>query len=117
MQHHIEITSEKIAIIRLGGDLDHHAARHIREDISQAIYSGYVQDIIWNLEGLQFMDSAGVGLILGRMRDLQVNNGRTLIIKPSSTMEKIFQFSGLGKYIWQDTEQEAIQSLGGILHG
>ena len=42
------------------------------------------------------MDSAGIGLILGRMRDLAPTEGETLILNPSSTMEKIFNFSGLG---------------------
>ena len=41
------------------------------------------------------MDSAGIGLILGRMRDLAPTEGETLILNPSSTMEKIFNFSGL----------------------
>lgn len=117
MQPQIEVIAEGIAIIRLRGDLDHHVASHIREDISQAIYSGLVRDIIWNLQELQFMDSSGIGLILGRMRDLLPVNGQTLIVNPSPTMQKIFTFSGLSNNIWIGSEDDAIQSLGGILNG
>ncbi|KOO49186.1 STAS domain-containing protein [Viridibacillus arvi] len=117
MQQLIQLTVDGIAVIRLQGDLDHHAANRIREDISQAIYQGSVHAIVWNLGDLQFMDSAGIGLILGRMRDLAPINGQTVILNPSATMQKIFQFSGLSKYIWQGTEDEVIRTLGGILNG
>lgn len=62
------------------------------------------------------MDSAGIGLILGRMRDLVPSNGETLILNPTSTMEKIFNFSGLGSNIRHCTIDKAIGEIGGVLH-
>ena len=91
----IEIIDNGILIATLHGELDNHEANRIRSHISSSIYSGQVRAIIWNLSGLGFMDSAGIGLILGRMRDLAPLEGETLILNPSTTMEKIFTFSGL----------------------
>ena len=77
----------------------------IRDEISQSLYRGTLRAIIWNLQDLVFMDSAGIGLILGRMRDLVPVNGQTVILNPSETMKKIFSFSGLSSYIWNVRKQ------------
>ncbi|CAM3060175.1 anti-sigma factor antagonist [Filibacter tadaridae] len=112
----IEIIDNGILIATLRGELDNHEANRIRTHISSSIFSGQVRSVIWNLEGLGFMDSAGIGLILGRMRDLVPVDGETLILNPSSTMEKIFNFSGLGSNIRRCTVDQAIGEIGGVLH-
>lgn len=105
-----------IVLITLAGELDNHQANQIREEVSAAIFTGNARAIIWDLFQLGFMDSAGIGLILGRMRDLSPVNGETLILNPSPTMEKIFQFSGLGGTIRNCTVEEAIDEIGGVVH-
>ena len=66
----IEIIGNGILIATLRGELDNHGANRIRTHISSSIFTGQVRAIIWDLTDLGFMDSAGIGLILGRMRDL-----------------------------------------------
>ena len=112
----IEIIDNGILIATLRGELDNHKANQIRSDISSSIFSGQVRAVIWDLEGLGFMDSAGIGLILGRMRDLSPIGGETLILNPSPTMNKIFGFSGLGENIRHCTIEEAIGEIGGVVH-
>lgn len=112
----IEVTNNGILIATLHGELDNHEAKQIRSDISSSIFTGRVRAVIWNLEGLGFMDSAGIGLILGRMRDLAPLGGETLILNPSVTMEKIFGFSGLGENIRHCTVEKAIGEIGGVVH-
>ena len=112
----IEIIDNGILIATLRGELDNHKANQIRSNISASIFTGQVRAIIWDLEGLGFMDSAGIGLILGRMRDLSPTGGETLILNPSPTMNKIFGFSGLGKNIRHCTIEEAIGEIGGVVH-
>ena len=89
----------------------------IRTQISNTILQGKLNTVIWNLERLNFMDSSGVGLILGRMRELSTVNGQTIILNPSNTMKKIFQFSGLGSYLMEGTEADAILHARGIVNG
>ncbi|EGQ27511.1 stage II sporulation protein AA (anti-sigma F factor antagonist) [Sporosarcina newyorkensis 2681] len=105
-----------IVLITLAGELDNHEANQIRTEVSTAIFTGKTRAIIWDLYKLGFMDSAGIGLILGRMRDLAPVNGETLILNPSPTMEKIFQFSGLSAVIRKCTVEEAIDEIGGVVH-
>lgn len=117
MNYNLQLHRETILVITLYGELGHHEIEKVRANISQTILSGQVRFVIWNMEHVQFMDSAGIGLILGRMRELRAVNGQTLILNPSDTMRKVFQFAGLGSFVRQLSEQEAILQVGGIVHG
>ncbi len=88
MNYEINMHLNTIAVIRLYGELDHHATEKIRDQISRTILQGSLKTIIWNLEKLNFMDSSGIGLILGRMRELRAVNGQTIILNPSQYDEK-----------------------------
>lgn len=105
-----------VMVVRLRGELDHHATERIRTTISTEILRGQLKYLIWNFEMLQFMDSAGIGLVLGRMRELEAVSGHTVLLNPSPTMRKIFQFSGLASFIVSGSEIEAVQQVRGILH-
>lgn len=107
----------KIGVIHLFGELDHHATEKIRNQLSTAIIHGELQTLIWNMQNVAFMDSSAIGLILGRFKELRTMNGKVLIINPNATMEKIFQFSGLMPFIYKGTEQEALQFVGGNVYG
>jgi len=117
MHFQLEMVTRETVVIRLFGELDHHAVEQIRAKISAAIFQGTVTTIIWNLEGLSFMDSSGVGLVLGRMRELEAVAGRTILLNPSPTMRKVFQFSGLGPWMMDATEEQAIDRVRGIVNG
>ncbi|SOB94153.1 SpoIIAA-like anti-anti-sigma regulatory factor [Ureibacillus xyleni] len=117
MNYEMDMQLNDIAVIRLYGELDHHEAEKIRSHISKTILQGNLNTIIWNLERLNFMDSSGIGLILGRMRELSAVNGQTIILNPSNTMKKIFQFSGLASYMMDGTEADAILHARGIVNG
>lgn len=107
---------DSIVVVTLAGELDNLEANRIRSTITSSIFNGKVKGIVWDLSRLGFMDSAGIGLILGRMRDLAPFNGETLILNPSPTMEKIFNFSGLGSNIRHGSVDSVIGEIGGVLH-
>jgi len=108
---------DEVMIVTMYGELDTHEAMKIRQDISTTILRGDVKTLIWNLDYLQFMDSTGVGLILGRMRELYAVEGQTILLNPSPTMEKIFGYSGLGSFVVHGTEETAILQARGIVNG
>ena len=85
-----------IVLITLAGELDNHEANQIREEVSTAIFTGKTRAIVWDLYQLGFMDSAGIGLILGRMRDLvPVRRRNTYIESISDNAENIPDFQVL----------------------
>jgi len=112
----LSITPEGIIVVTLRGELGNHEANRIRTQISSEIFGGTAHAIIWDLTHLSFMDSSGIGLVLGRMRDLAPQQGETLILNPSPTMEKIFQFSGLGSVVRRGSIENAIGEIGGVYH-
>lgn len=107
----------RIGIVTLFGELDHHGTEAIRKKLVNAIMQGELQTIIWNFEHLSFMDSSGIGLVLGRLKELRAVDGRILIVNLNPTMKKIFEISGLAPFIFNGTEVEALHFAGGRLYG
>jgi stage II sporulation protein AA (anti-sigma F factor antagonist) len=117
MNFNLTFHPNDVLVIHLYGELDHHETEKMRATISKAIFQGNVKWLIWNLEQLQFMDSSGIGLVLGRMRELRAVDGQTILLNPSPTMQKIFQFSGLGHCIRTGSESDVILQARGIVNG
>lgn len=83
----------------LYGDLDHHAAREMRAELDEVISRSRPELLILDLENVGFMDSSGVGLILGRTRSLRAVGGELLIKNARSEIEAVIKLSGLGNLI------------------
>lgn len=79
LQVHFEWKEKSILVVRLSGELDHHTADQVREQVSQAIEEKQVRHLILNLENLSFMDSSGLGVILGRYKQMKQANGEMII--------------------------------------
>lgn len=108
MNFNLTMYPNDVLIVQLFGELDHHETEKVRTHISKAILQGNVKLLVWNLEHLHFMDSSGIGLVLGRMRELRAVDGQTILLNPSKTMQKIFQYSGMGNLIQFASEQQVI---------
>lgn len=100
-------------IIRLEGELDHHTSEMVREKIETELNKGIVNNLLFNLENLSFMDSSGLGMMLGRYKKISQYNGKMSICCIQPNVYKIFQLSGMFKILpMYDSEKEAIESLG-----
>ena len=58
----------------LDGEIDHHCARSLREEIDQAILDYEPHQLRLDFEKVTFMDSSGIGLILGRCQQMQARS-------------------------------------------
>ncbi len=85
-------------IIGLNADLDHHVADEIRQVVDALMEERRTKNIIFNFEKVNFMDSSGIGLIMGRYKKLR-GRGRICILKPCKSVERILQISGLHKLV------------------
>ena len=111
------VVHDEIVIIRLSGELDHYVVEKIRPQVSLLIIQGIVEHIIWSFDNVLFMDSAGIGFILGRAKEMNVLDRKMTILNPSRTIAKILSLSGLGEYIYYMSEEEALQQARGIVYG
>ena len=90
----IEIMPEVITV-RLAGDIDHHTAAPIRERIDKEIIKHEPSLLILDFSGVDFMDSSGIGLVMGRYRLLRDNDAKIHIVNPPRHIEKVMRLAGL----------------------
>lgn len=88
-----------ILVVKLTGELDHHSAESTRKRIDKAIMENNSKNIIMDLKDLSFMDSSGIGLIMGRYKNISEKNGELLVISDNPYVDRILKMSGLLKII------------------
>ena len=98
----MEINLEKIQntlIIKLIGEIDHHSAANIRAAVDKELEFSSVKNIVFDLDGVTFMDSSGIGMIIGRYKQAQARGGKTLIVRAKPQVDKLLELSGIKKII------------------
>ncbi|GIP20175.1 MULTISPECIES: anti-sigma F factor antagonist [Paenibacillus] len=98
MNLHLEMEQRRdTLIVRLQGELDHHTADSVRLQLDEEIARGRCKDLIFSLKSLQFMDSSGLGVILGRYKLIKQKGGRMAICDVNPPVYRLFEMSGLFK--------------------
>lgn len=89
------------------GELDHHAAAEVRQKIDTAVLSCRPQRLTIDLTRLTFMDSSGIGLIMGRYRLMCSLDGAVCIQGANPRMERMIRLAGLDKLpIWEERKND-----------
>lgn len=92
----IEIIYEKHVLkIKIRGDIDHHSAKGIRDKIDNEIFSKKPSMVVLDLSVVEFMDSSGLGLIMGRYANSKEIGANFLIYKPCKKVKKILELAGV----------------------
>lgn len=90
-----EIRSRRL-IIHMKEDLDHHNAIAIREYADKLLISKGIQHVIFDFSSVKFMDSSGIGVIVGRYKKLKlVGGGCVAVCGVRDSIKRIFLMSGL----------------------
>lgn len=101
--------SGKVLVAELFGELDHHAAAEVREDIDRAVENYAASYLVFDFGKLRYMDSSGIGMVLGRYRKLQEADGKMAIVSCSALVRNILNMAGIFSVIdYMDTKEEAI---------
>ncbi|MFC4617869.1 anti-sigma F factor antagonist [Camelliibacillus cellulosilyticus] len=112
LQVDLEI-KHQVLCIRLEGELDHHTADELRAKVNDAFSRQTIRHILLNLEKLAFMDSSGLGVILGRYKQITSLGGEMVVCAISPSVKRLFELSGLFKIIrLEEDETYALQTLG-----
>lgn len=86
-------------LLRLEGELDMHTAASLRQAIDNEIEKRGIRTVILNLQDVQFVDSSGLGVLLGRYKKLLPLGGKLKITNVPPHIYKIMELSGLPKII------------------
>ncbi len=82
-------------VLYFSGELDEHSAKPAREKLDELIDSLYIESAIYELSALDFTDSTGIGLMLGRYKRLKGKGATVYIKNPKPNVEKVLVTSGL----------------------
>ena len=98
---------ENCLTIFLPRELDHHNAEKIKKKSDRLIEKHHIRCVIFDFEETNFMDSSGIGVIMGRYRTVYLLEGEVWAINANERMKKILTMSGVTKII-QIYEEEKI---------
>lgn len=96
----VTLLGEKRALlVKVEGELDHHIAEKIKGLVDDKLRSTNAVNVIFDFSGLSFMDSSGLGVIMGRYKKVRTLGGRVVVFGVNAGVLRIMEMSGLSKII------------------
>ncbi len=86
-------------IVSVYGEVDHHTSETIRDKIEKEFTASGCKNIIFDFENVNFMDSSGIGMVIGRYKFIELSGGKVAVVKANENIDRIFSISGLYKII------------------
>lgn len=81
--------------IRIPEELDHHYSRDLRQDTDALIHKYHVQTLVFDFSSTVFMDSSGIGILLGRYKKMKSLGGDVYLQNVGKRVEKILNMAGM----------------------
>lgn len=89
-----EVNGETL-IVHLPEELDHHTVEIIRKGTDQLFCSKRIRDVVFDYKNTYFMDSSGIGLVMGRYREVRYLKGDIYITCVNGKVSRFLEISGL----------------------
>ena len=86
-------------VVRVGGEIDHHSAVAVRVGIDEKISAERPGRVLLELSRVDFMDSSGLGLIMGRYALMQKCGGELVLYHPSPSVLRMVRLAGMERMI------------------
>lgn len=86
-----------VTLALLSGDLDHHTARLMRSEIDREISERHPIRLIIDFSAVTFMDSSGIGLIMGRYKLMSEQGGEIIVARPPAYIKKVLRLAGVDR--------------------
>ena len=106
-------TNGEVLIVRLNDELDHHSAAQIREQVDNIVMQGSIRKIVFDFSNVGFMDSSGIGIIMGTFKLMQAIGGEVTAFGFSSQLDKLITMSGIKKIVKIFSEEKDAVKWGG----
>lgn len=89
--------ADEIMTAYLGGEIDHHSAKSIREEIDDTAQRARPDMLVLDFREVSFMDSSGIGLVMGRYSLMQELGGELKVVNLSGHIKKVMKLAGLDR--------------------
>ena len=86
-------------IVHLIGELDHHSAQEVRHKIDDIIDKDGIENLVLDFSSVTFMDSSGIGVVIGRYKRMSSKNGQIAITSINNSIKRVFELSGIFRII------------------
>lgn len=93
------LEKDKTLLVEITEEIDHHTTDKIRRKIDDDITRYMPRKVIFDFDKVSFMDSAGIGMIIGRYKMVNMLGGTTQMKNVKKSIRKIFEMSGVVKII------------------
>ncbi|MCX4343927.1 MAG: anti-sigma factor antagonist [Kineothrix sp.] len=86
-------------MVRMPEEIDHHKSSYISENADRFIVQEKVDHVVFDFENTKFMDSSGIGIILGRYKKIACFGGKVFAINADNRIRHLLMISGLHKIV------------------
>ena len=93
------VKQDKQLIVEITEEIDHHVVEKIRRKVDDEITRHMPRKTVFDFDRVSFMDSAGIGMIIGRYKMMKLIGGETEIVNISPNVKRILEMSGINKII------------------
>lgn len=90
-------SADGIMRAKLKGEIDHHLAGNLRAELDDAIIREKPRALLLDFTDVSFMDSSGIGLVMGRYRLMNENGGEVEVVNTSPQIRKVMKLAGLDR--------------------
>lgn len=103
---------ERNLIVTIEGEVDYHTSVEIRERVDREYQRRRARNIIFDFSNIQFMDSSGIGVLMGRYRNVMILGGNVALYGVGDQVDRVLSLSGIYKIMKNyDSMDEAIVNL------
>ena len=90
---------DKLIVFKITEEIDDHSVQMIRRRVDDEIERDMPRKIVFDFDSVTFMDSAGIGLVLGRYKFVNILGGKLEVTNLTQSVKRIFEMSGLLRLI------------------
>ena len=108
---HVETErSGNILVARIYGEIDHHTSGELRRRLDMEMISMGINVLILDMSGVGFMDSSGIGMMLGRQKNMELLGGKTFVTGMKKNVRRLIEITGFkGVFIFYDDLSDALR--------
>ena len=100
-----QLTEDRLTVM-MPREVDHHVAGNMSREIDLLAESWHVHRIVFDFAGTDFMDSSGIGILIGRKKTMDMHAGKVTAVNLGERVYKIFEKSGLFQIISLEEEEK-----------
>ncbi len=86
-------------MIKMPEEIDHYKSAYICENADKYILDKSVNHVVFDFESTRFMDSSGIGIIMGRYKKIALFGGKVFIVHADNQIKRILMISGMNKIV------------------